>query len=63
MDIDEGKQFCGSCKDWKGRRDWVGGKVVVKSSARGMCQRLKKIKPPHGGCDYWQKWEGEKDDG
>lgn len=62
MDIEEGKEICGSCNDWKGNRECAGGKIVVKSSARGLCQRLKKMKPVQGGCDRWQKQEEEKND-
>lgn len=58
MDLDGSKQVCGICMDWQGKREWQDGKAHVKSSARGQCRRLKKMKPPHGGCDQWQKWEG-----
>ena len=58
MDLDESKEVCGTCSDWKGKREWVEGKSFrVSPSARGLCERLKKIKPPHGGCDDWQKTE------
>jgi hypothetical protein len=60
MDLDGSKQVCGICKNWKGKREWVDNKARVKPSAKGLCQRLKKVKPPHGGCDQWEKWEGEK---
>jgi hypothetical protein len=63
MDLDGSKEVCGICKDWRGQREWIDGKACVKPSARGMCDRLKKIKPPHGGCDYWKKWKGEINDG
>lgn len=62
MDLDGSKQVCGICKDWKGMREWANGKAKVKPSARGQCKRLKKAKPPHGGCDWWEKWEGEEDE-
>lgn len=64
MDIDKDKAVCGTCKDWKGKRECVaGGKIRVGASTRGKCERLDKIKPPHGGCDYWQKsQEGDKSD-
>lgn len=58
MELDGTKQVCGICADWKGKRDWKDGKSNVRPSARGECGRLKKIKPPHGGCDQWKKWEG-----
>ena len=62
MELDGSKQVCGICKDWKGKREWVVGKVRVAPSARGKCHRLEKEKPPHGGCNQWEKWEG-KDNG
>jgi hypothetical protein len=62
MDLDGSKQVCGICRNWKGKREWVDGKARVKSSARGQCTRLNKVKPPHGGCDEWQQWNGETDD-
>ncbi|HIJ56846.1 MAG TPA: hypothetical protein HPQ03_12075 [Deltaproteobacteria bacterium] len=61
MDLDGSKQVCGICKDWKGKRESVNGKVRVKASAGGQCERFKKVKPPHGGCNQWEKWEGEED--
>ena len=61
MDLDGSKQMCGICKDWQGKRQWLDGVARVKPSARGQCRRLGKIKPPHGGCDHWEKWEGEED--
>jgi hypothetical protein len=62
MELDENKEVCGTCLDWKGKREWVWGSKItrVSPSARGLCERLKKIKPPHGGCEYWEKWEGEE---
>jgi hypothetical protein len=62
MEIESGKEICGSCKEWKGKRECAGGKIVVKSSARGLCQRTQKTKMPQGSCDFWQKWEEEKND-
>lgn len=59
MELDGSKGVCGICKDWKGKREWIDGKVTVKASARGTCLRLKKLKPVHGGCDHFKKWEGE----
>lgn len=61
MDLDGSKQVCGTCKDWIGKREWVDEKVRVKPSAKGQCERLKKGKPPHGGCDQWEKWEDGED--
>lgn len=61
MDLDETKQVCGRCKDWKGQRELCDDNVVkVKPSARGTCQRLNKVKPPHGGCDYWEDLGGKE---
>ncbi len=60
MDLDESKEVCGTCLHWKGKRECVEGSRIfrVSPSARGPCERLKKIKPPHGGCDDWKKWKG-----
>lgn len=63
MDLDGNKQVCGTCKDWTGKRQWDDGKVQVKPSAKGQCERLRKAKPPHGGCDQWEKWEESEDGG
>jgi hypothetical protein len=60
MDLDGSKQVCGICKNWMGKREWVDSKARVKPSVKGLCQRLKKVKPPHGGYDQWEKWEGEE---
>lgn len=60
MDLDGHKQVCGICKDWKGKRQWANEIAKVKSSAKGLCERLGKTKPPHGGCDQFKKWEGEQ---
>lgn len=62
MDLDGSKQVCGICKDWDGQRDWVEGNAKVRPSARGRCKRLQKIKPPHGGCDHWEKWKGTENE-
>jgi hypothetical protein len=59
MDLDGTKQVCGICKNWEGKREFTDGLAKVKPSARGPCTVLKKIKPPHGGCDQWQKWLGK----
>jgi hypothetical protein len=59
MDLDGSKQVCGCCKDWKGKREWENCMAKVKASAKGECQRVGKMKPVHGGCGYWKKWEGE----
>jgi len=59
MDLDADRQVCGLCKEWKGPREWVDGKVRVKSAARATCQSLGTIKPPHGGCSFWSPWERE----
>jgi hypothetical protein len=59
MDLDGSKHQCGICKNWEGRREFVGGMSRVKSSARGQCVLLKTIKPPHGGCNQWEKWDGK----
>lgn len=61
MDLDGSKQVCGICGNWRGQREYRDGIVRVKPSAKGQCEQLKKIKPPHGGCDGWQKWNGEKE--
>jgi hypothetical protein len=58
MDLDGSKRVCGICVNWKGKREFIEGVVRVKSSARGQCAILKKVKAPQGGCDQWQKWEG-----
>jgi hypothetical protein len=59
MDIDGSRQVCGICINWRGKREYINGIARVKPSARGQCMLLKKPKPPHGGCDQWQKWQGE----
>jgi hypothetical protein len=61
MDLDGSKTVCGICKNWGGKREFIDGKARVKSSSKGMCAILKKLKPPHGGCDQWQKWDGTDD--
>lgn len=63
MDVEQDREVCGSCKAWKGKRE-LGEDFVflVKASARGKCERLGKVKPPHGGCDNWTKTE-ELEDG
>jgi hypothetical protein len=54
MDLDKNKEVCGTCGRWKGKRELRDdGVCQVSPSARGMCDRLKKPKPPHGGCDEW----------
>ncbi len=61
MDLDESKQICGRCKDWQGKREVLEDDVVrVKASAKGMCERLSKLKPPHGGCDFWEDLRGNE---
>ena len=62
MELDDDKEVCATCEDWKAKRELKDGKVTTKPSARGICARLKKVKPPHGGCDYWKKWEGSTDE-
>ena len=59
MDFDGSKRLCGVCKNWEGRRESVDGVARVKPSARGLCKLLNKIKPSHGGCNQWEKWDGE----
>jgi hypothetical protein len=59
MDLDEEKAVCGTCKDWQGKRECAeGGVIRVSASARGICGRLNKVKPPQGGCDHWQGPQG-----
>ncbi len=58
MELDGSKRICGFCKEWLGQREWVDGKVKVKASAWGICKRLGKRKPVHGGCDFHEKWDG-----
>lgn len=60
MDLDGSKRLCGICTKWQGRREYVRGMAKVKPSARGNCALLNTIKPPHGGCNDWEKWEGEE---
>lgn len=60
MNLDGSKQVCGICMNWQGRRQFADGRVLVKPSARGQCALLNKLKPPHGGCDHWQKWDGRE---
>ncbi len=58
MDIDADKGVCGTCRDWKGKRELDDEHIFhVKASARGRCERLDKVKLPHGGCDHWTKSE------
>lgn len=59
MDLDGSKQVCGICQNWRGQREYHNGIVHVKPSAKGQCVQLNKKKPPHGGCDQWQKWHGK----
>lgn len=60
MDLDKDEQVCGTCKDWGGKREICGDAVCqVSPSARGLCAKLKKPKPPHGGCDNWTQLGGE----
>lgn len=59
MDLDGSKRVCGICKNWQGRREFIQGVARVKPSARGQCVLLKVIKPPHGGCNDWEKWDGK----
>jgi hypothetical protein len=55
MDIEKDKRKCGNCEDWQGHREkGEKGCTRVKPSARGNCERLQKVKPPHGGCQYWE---------
>lgn len=63
MDLDGSKRLCGICKNWQGRREYEGGLARVKPSARGNCTLLNQIKPPHGGCNDWEKWEGRPPEG
>ncbi len=61
MDLEKDKEVCGTCGRWKGKRDLGDDGVCrVSPSARGMCDRLKKPKPPHGGCDEWTRIEEEE---
>ncbi len=57
MDLNLDKKVCGTCNDWKGKRGFEDGKCRVSPSARGLCERLKKSKSPHGGCSEWTKRE------
>lgn len=58
MDIDVDKKVCGSCSDWKGKRELGDDGIFhVIASARGKCDKLDKVKPPHGGCGNWTKSE------
>lgn len=57
MDLDGSKRVCGVCVNWRGKREFIDGLARVKSSSKGQCLILKKIKPPHGGCDQWQQWD------
>lgn len=62
MDLPDDKEVCGTCGDWKGKRERLEDCTFrVSSSARGQCQRLSKLKPPHGGCDQWKKTEENSD--
>ncbi len=61
MELDLGKKQCGTCKDWQGKREIAGGKVQVSPSAKGMCDKKNKQKPPHGGCGEWEPVEGGGD--
>ncbi len=60
MDLDGSKRLCGICKNWLGRREFVAGLVHAKSSTRGRCTILEIVKPPHGGCNQWEKWDGSE---
>ena len=60
MELDGSKQVCGICSNWRGKRELVKNTVIVKPSSKGQCVLLNKVKPPHGGCDQWQRWNGEK---
>jgi hypothetical protein len=60
MDLDGNKRVCGICLNWQGKREGIDGGVRVKSSAKGQCAILNKIKPVHGGCDQWKKWDGQE---
>lgn len=60
MDIEKDEQVCGSCKDWKGKRELIDSAIFrVSTSTRGQCGRLNKPKPPHGGCGEWTPSEEE----
>ncbi len=61
MDLDTSKQVCGTCENWGGKREVCeDNSYRVSSSAKGLCRRLKKVKPPYGGCDDWTKIGGEE---
>ena len=63
MDLDKSKQVCGTCRDWGGTREICEDQICrVSPSAKGLCEKLKKAKPPHGGCDNWTEL-GEAKDG
>jgi|GEM_PF-1363574 len=59
MDFDGSKRLCGICKNWQGPREFVQGLARAKPSTRGQCVILKAMKPPHGGCNQWEKWDGK----
>ncbi len=59
MDLDGSKRLCGICRKWHGRREFIQNMVRVKPSTRGQCELLLTMKPPHGGCNQWEKWDGK----
>jgi len=63
MDLEKSKQVCGTCKDWRGKREVCEDQTCrVSPSARGVCGKLNKAKPPHGGCDNWTPLGGDEDE-
>ena len=62
MDLDAQKEVCGTCKNWQGKREFCQDRICrVSPSAKGLCKKLNKSKPPHGGCDNWTELEEEQD--
>lgn len=60
MELDGSKHMCGICVNWNGKREFSEGVAHVKSSAKGQCALLKRLKPSHGGCDQWEQWNGSE---
>lgn len=58
MELDGTKHVCGICENWDGKREFNDGVAHLKSSAKGQCALLKKMKACYGGCDQWVQWDG-----